>query len=259
MGALGRSSRPRPNLLLPLLPLPTLRLLLLRRVPPAARDSQPVPNQRQPHREQTTRAAARCAHHSPQLELSRLWLLCKLLGGRWQGHSADVCRRQRHRLHPRPRPPLRRPVSCWHLASCIFPSVPARSLRTGSSCAGLRATCRCSPAALRSRCSPGCTSTRWRMCGREPYDCCWHLGCILPRVPAITVRTGHGRSWRSARESRTDRPQHSHLSSICRTANAPQHRRLWALAVRPQLKAACPKHSSKMHLNVSATFANLKR
>eukprot|EP01045_Picozoa_sp_COSAG04_P038501 COSAG04_NODE_10349_length_784_cov_1.364964_1_plen_103_part_00 len=24
----------------------------------------------------------------------------------------------------------------------------------------------------------------------KPHDCCWHLGCILPRVPAIIVRTG---------------------------------------------------------------------
>ena len=30
--------------------------------------------------------------------------------------------------------------------------------------------------------------------GREgtPHDHCWHLGCILPRVPATTVRTGEG-------------------------------------------------------------------
>ena len=24
----------------------------------------------------------------------------------------------------------------------------------------------------------------------EPHDHCWHLGCILPRVPEIIVRTG---------------------------------------------------------------------
>ena len=24
----------------------------------------------------------------------------------------------------------------------------------------------------------------------KPHDCCWHLGCILPRVAAIIVRTG---------------------------------------------------------------------
>ena len=25
----------------------------------------------------------------------------------------------------------------------------------------------------------------------NPHDCCWHLGCILPRMPAMIVRTGN--------------------------------------------------------------------
>ena len=27
---------------------------------------------------------------------------------------------------------------------------------------------------------------------RDPHDYCWHLGCILPRVPAMIVRAGAG-------------------------------------------------------------------
>ena len=29
-----------------------------------------------------------------------------------------------------------------------------------------------------------------KMTNCEPRDCCWHLGCILPRVPAMIVRAG---------------------------------------------------------------------
>jgi len=34
-----------------------------------------------------------------------------------------------------------------------------------------------------------------RAAGPRPVsrDSCWHLGCILPRVPAMIVRTGHPR------------------------------------------------------------------
>ena len=28
----------------------------------------------------------------------------------------------------------------------------------------------------------------------KPHDHCWHLGCILPRAPAMIVRTGVGAS-----------------------------------------------------------------
>ena len=42
----------------------------------------------------------------------------------------------------------------------------------------------------------GCTSGKDRtgllsaLVLGEPHDYCWHLGCILPRVPAMIVRTG---------------------------------------------------------------------
>ena len=39
----------------------------------------------------------------------------------------------------------------------------------------------------------------WALPGRqklcEPPRYCWHLGCILPRVPAISLRTRREKSW----------------------------------------------------------------
>ena len=47
--------------------------------------------------------------------------------------------------------------------------------------------------ALKVNVDTGALSPVWAKPGKS-RDHCWHLGCILPRVPAVIVRTGFGPS-----------------------------------------------------------------